>query len=230
MILAEPGTSSFVGPTRPPVEARGRADQLRVALQLSAAGKLGILQLLDGSEVAVDQAGVGQWPQVLGRLELGRVRRQEEQMDMLGYTQAEARVPAGPVEHEDDLLAGTGPDRVGERGELDFKECNADARCQVEDRATRSRMDEANEIAPGEAVAYQGDRALSAGRPHPPQERFEPNAMFIRRPQLDLGMGKGGRHLSEQRPQFFLKMACCSASASAWRGRGTCGLCLRRTR
>jgi site-specific DNA recombinase len=49
-------------------------------------------------------------------------------------------------------------------------------------------------------------------------------------PPLHLGVGKRGRHRLQQRPYLFLKSACCSASASAWRGRGACRLCWRRCR
>ena len=52
----------------PPVEAGGRADEIRPALEGSTAGELRVFQVLDGGEVLVDQRGVGQRPQVLGRL------------------------------------------------------------------------------------------------------------------------------------------------------------------
>ncbi len=84
IILPSLGSSPFVDLLRPPVEAGGRADALRLVLQLDAAGELDILQVLDGGELPVDQAGVGQRPQMLGRLQLGRVRRQEEPVDVLG--------------------------------------------------------------------------------------------------------------------------------------------------
>lgn len=51
---------------RPPVETGGRADHVGVLLQLSAVGELRVLQVLDGGELAVDEAGVGQRPQMLG--------------------------------------------------------------------------------------------------------------------------------------------------------------------
>jgi hypothetical protein len=48
------------------VETGGRADHVGVLLQLSAVGELRVLQVLDGGELAVDEAGVGQRPQMLG--------------------------------------------------------------------------------------------------------------------------------------------------------------------
>jgi hypothetical protein len=67
-------------------------------------------------------------------------------------------------------------------------------------------------------------------RPHPAQQRLEANAVFVGRPQLHAGLREGGGDLPQQGADVFLKVSCCAASASAWRGRGTCKLCLRRTR
>ena len=52
-------------------------------LKRSTMGKLNVLQLLDSGELAIDQGGVGQRPEMFSGLELGRVGREEEQVDML---------------------------------------------------------------------------------------------------------------------------------------------------
>ena len=67
----------------PPMEAGGRTDEIRPALEGSAAGELGIFEVLNGGEVLVDQGGVGQRPEVLGWLQLRRIGWQEEQMDVV---------------------------------------------------------------------------------------------------------------------------------------------------
>ncbi|HEU0026644.1 MAG TPA: hypothetical protein VFQ25_05965 [Ktedonobacterales bacterium] len=60
--------------------------------------------------MAVDQAGVGQRPEMLRGLEFGRVGRQEDQMDMVGHAQGDARrFPACAVEDERKLLVGLAP-------------------------------------------------------------------------------------------------------------------------
>ena len=61
-------------------------------------------------------------------------------------------VPPRPVEDQHDLLAWACSRCTGKRGEFDFKEGNRDAGRQVKDGATRSGMDEPNQVAPGEAV------------------------------------------------------------------------------
>jgi hypothetical protein len=46
---------------------------------------------------------------MLGRLQLGRVRWQEQEVDVVGYAQLGTGVPPRAVEHEDDLLVGPAP-------------------------------------------------------------------------------------------------------------------------
>ena len=92
------------------MKAGGRADLLGVALQLGAAGELRVFEFLDRDEVPIDQDRVGERPQVLGRLQFGGIGWQKEQMHMVGHAQLDAgRFPAGPIEHQHDLLGGTGP-------------------------------------------------------------------------------------------------------------------------
>jgi hypothetical protein len=96
------------------MKARRRADLLGVARQLGAAGELSVFELLDRGEMPVDQHGVGQRPQVFGGLQLGRVRWQKEEMDVLGHAQLHAAVPASPVQDEHNLLGRTRAHLAGE--------------------------------------------------------------------------------------------------------------------
>lgn len=59
------------------MEQRGGADALRLALERGAVGELRLFELLDALEMAVNQRGVGEGPEMLGGLELRRVRWQE---------------------------------------------------------------------------------------------------------------------------------------------------------
>ena len=68
MISIPPRSSSFVDLLGPPVEQGRGADALALALEDGTISKLGVFQILDGGEVLVDEGGVGQWPQVFGRL------------------------------------------------------------------------------------------------------------------------------------------------------------------
>jgi hypothetical protein len=83
----------------PPVEAGGRTDQVAATLEGGAAGALRVFQVVDGGEMAVEEAGIGQRPQMLSGLEFRRVRWEEEQVDVVGHLQPGAGMPARAVEH-----------------------------------------------------------------------------------------------------------------------------------
>jgi hypothetical protein len=120
------------------VEAGRRANALWLRLEAGAVGKLSVFQLLNRGELAVDQAGVRQRPEVLGRLELRRVGRggqEEEQMDMLGDVQSLTGLPAGTVQDEHKLLGGSGTHLARERGEFHLNERDGDSRGEVEEGA-----------------------------------------------------------------------------------------------
>lgn len=117
---------SFVDAQRPPGETRSRANEVAAPLQGDTASGLGVLQLIEVGEVAIDQDGVGQRPEVFGRLELRGIRRQEEEMHLLGDAQAHARVPARLIEHQHDLFGQPCSHLRREGGQLSFEELDAD--------------------------------------------------------------------------------------------------------
>ena len=83
-------------------------DEVGLLLERQAAGSLGIFEFLDVGEVAVDERGIGQGPQMLGGIEFGGIGQQEQQMDVLRHVQSRAGMPAGTVQDEHDLLLGSG--------------------------------------------------------------------------------------------------------------------------
>ncbi len=110
------------------MEAGGGADEVRTALQGDTAGRLDVFEFVNAGKVTVGQTGVGQRPEMLGGLQLGRVGRQKEQMDMLGHAQLDAGVLAGAVEDQHDLLGRDSAHFGGERGEHGLKQRNVDGR------------------------------------------------------------------------------------------------------
>jgi hypothetical protein len=52
------------------MESRGRANKGSARLESGAASELGIFKIFDGGELAVDEGGVGERPQMLGWLQL----------------------------------------------------------------------------------------------------------------------------------------------------------------
>lgn len=151
-------------------------------------------------------------------------------MDVLGYAQAHTRMPTSPIQHEDDLFVGARAGLQGKGGQLDFEERDANGGGQMEECASRRWVDKTHKVAPFEAMLHRSQRALAVEAPDFVQDRLEPNAMFVDRPQLDLGAWKGGGYRSRKRTELFLKAACSAASACIWRGRGLRRLPCRRTR
>ncbi len=219
------------------MEQRGGADEVAARVEGDAARGLGICELVDGGEVAIDQHGIRQRPQMLGGLELGRIRREKPQVDVLGmrgHAQLDARMPARAIQHEDDLFGGAGADLTGEGRQLDFEEGDADRRWQMgqmQDRAPGGGgMDEADQGAPGVAVLHRGRGPLPIETPDLVQERLQADAVLIDGPECDLRAREGSRDGLDERPDVFLQAACCSGSACTWRGRGVRRLPSKRTR
>lgn len=97
----------------PPVEARGRANEIGAGLQRHTALSLGIFEFINGGEVAIGQRGVGQRPEVFSGLQLGGIGGQEEQVEVLRDPELETAVPASPVQDQHDLLVRTRADLLG---------------------------------------------------------------------------------------------------------------------
>jgi len=134
VLLSVPSRSSaFMKAPGPPVEAGSRADEIGLLLERDAAGKLGIFELLDGSEMLVDQRRIRQRPEMLSWLQFRRIGRQEKQMHMVRHAQLQAGMPPCAVEHQHNLLVRTSADLARKRGQFHFKERDTDGGRQVED-------------------------------------------------------------------------------------------------
>jgi hypothetical protein len=230
VILISPRFLSFSEALWPPVEQGRGADQIRTGLQRHTAGGLGVFEGVDRGKMAVHEDGVGERPQMLGGLQFGGIRRQEEQMHVVGDLQALGLVPACAVQDQHDLLGGAGSHRGGKGSELGFEKRDVHARRQMKDGPPRGRVHEPDEVAPFVAVLDGRHGALAVKPPHFVQYRFQADAVLVNGPEFDTGAGEGGRDLPEEWTDLFLKVACSAASACTWRGRGVRRLPSRRTR
>src|SRR3954465_8870606 len=85
------------------------------------------------------------------------------------------------------------------------------------------RLHEGGDVQPLGAGVNPRDRPLAFGRPHPPDDRLQPNAVLIRGPDLNRLVRVLGRFLGNDRGQLFLNVSRSSGVAAAgWRGRGLC--------
>jgi len=118
--------------------------------------------------------------------------------------------PPCPIQHQHDLLAGTGPRLTRELRQLHCKDGDADRRWQMgqmKQGAAGGGVDKAHQRAPGKAVLHGGDGPLADRCPHPAQQRFEANAMLVGRPhgpQLDRGVRERRGHRRQQRPYSYI--------------------------
>src|SRR5215831_12291709 len=85
VISVPPRSATFVDLFGPPMEQRGGANALGLALETGAVGELRVFEFLDVLEMAVDEWRVGERPEVFGWLQFGRIRRQEVQVDVVGH-------------------------------------------------------------------------------------------------------------------------------------------------
>lgn len=193
--------------------------------ELEAAFFDGMVEILEGLEGEVGDSLVGEWPQTFGGLQFWGVGWQVLDVDAAGNLEFLGAVPTGVVDGEDDDAVLAGADRLGEQAQAFVHHLGID-------RIGEQPLDLAGlglhvgvEIKPLIAGAGAGLGALSLGRPDPPDDRFQAEAMLVERPGLDRLAGvlllKRGNRLR----QFFLKPACSSALARpSCAGRGTCRL------
>src|SRR5262245_58959831 len=128
---------SFMEALRPPRKEGGGAHHLRLGLQRHTVLGLGLLQLLDRGEMAIDQRRIGEGPQMLRRWEFWRVGWEEVEIEVVRHAQAETGMPTGPIQDEDDLLLGASSSLAREGGEFGFKERNAHRGGQMKAGAAR---------------------------------------------------------------------------------------------
>jgi hypothetical protein len=118
------------------VKACRGANALGLALEGSTARQLRLFELLNTVEMAVDEGRIGERPQMFSGLQFWRVGREKQEVDVVRHAQTLRAMPAGAIQDEDDLLAGTRTHGLGKCHEFGFKERHAHGRGQVKDRAS----------------------------------------------------------------------------------------------
>ncbi len=201
------------------------ADRVGLADELSASTRDHAVEVSESSEVSVGEGLVDEGPEVLGGLQLRTVGRLVDEAHTLGDGEVLGPMPAGVVELQDDTLGWPRADRLGEVGENGRKQRLADRVRDVPHRPAGSRLDEAGEVEPLEAVVADRDRPLTARRPDPARDRLQPKAMLVRGPNLDRRLGMAALLLARGFGEFFFSaVRAASPAAAGWRGRGCCSV------
>ncbi len=180
-------------------------------------------QIGEGRKVAVRERLIQNGPEVLGGLKLGGVRGQVGEPEALRHDQVRCGVPAGAVEPEHDDAIPSRPGLAGKQGQEPCEERLGDAVRDIPEHLAGDRLHEGGDVQPLVAVVTKRDRPLAFGRPHPPDDRLQPNAVLIRGPDLNRFVRVLCRFLGNDRGQLFLNVSHSSGVAAAgWRGRGFC--------
>lgn len=199
------------------------ADGLVLIGKSNAAVAHGFVELIEAVEVVVDQRLVEEFPQMFGRLQLGTVRRLEDEPDAVGDAEVVRPMPTGIVELQHDALGGASADILGKIGEDRLEHLFANRCGNVPYRLASRRFDEAGDIQPFEAVLAKRYGTLALPRPDAPDDRLQADAVFIGRPQLDGRLGMLKRLRLDGAFKLFLSAARSgSPAACGCRGRGFC--------
>jgi len=156
-------------------------------LEHQAALRLDAFQLGEGREALVGERLIGERPEMLGGLQLGRGGGQEQQVDAVWHLDLRAGMPACSVQHQEDALARPCA-HIPRKGRQHLPEEHRPDRGQEPPLGLTGRgTDEATDIEPLVALLHGGNRSRPDRCPDPADERQQPNAMLVGRPELDLG-------------------------------------------
>ena len=93
-----------------------------IALESDAALGDGVLEIGKGLEAAVSERLIEDGPEVLSRLQFGRVPGQVDELDPIWDGQVRFGVPAGVIESEHDEVLASRPDLTGKQRQQRGKE------------------------------------------------------------------------------------------------------------
>jgi len=181
-----------------------------------------LLKVVEVVDEAVRRGLADEWPELLGGLEFGRVRRQEQGVDAGGPHDVLALVPARSVENEDDALVLSGTNGFSEAGKRDVE--GRDVHCWEQEplHRTRRRSNEAVEVEPLVSEVLPDERALAALSPDAPRRWLQSDTSFVLCPDFDTCFGDDTLDVVDERLDLFLKASCASRLAAPC---CVCGCC-----
>lgn len=205
----------------PPFEEGVCFDLIRVVSEDTATLGKNLIEFLQGLEVFIDDGLIRQRPQAFGGLDLWRVRWQEHQFNAFRNLQIPGDMPARAVEHQDDVLVEAGANLGGERRQQRAEQRGVDAVGDEPHDLTRGWSDEAVQIKPLVAVMATGGRTAATRRPDLAQDRFQSEAVFVERPDLDRNRRFAALEFGDAGLELFLNRTCSYRLALGLAGRGT---------
>ena len=162
-----------------------------------------LLEIGKAVEVAIGERLVQDRPEVLSRLKLGRVARQVDQPEAIRHDQVGRGVPAGVVEPEHDDALPSRPGLARNQRQKRGKERLGHPVRYVPEGLAGDRLHEGGHVQPLIAVMAKRDGPLAFGCPDPAQDRLQPDAVFVGRPDLDWRVWVLGSLLGDSLLQLF---------------------------
>lgn len=162
------------------------ANEFWMRLQVATTLSLHLLQFVKRRESPISQRLIGKWPEALCGLQLGRVGRQEHQMEAFGNRQLGTLMPPCSVYQQDDLFVRVHPCLLRKDRQRLRKGLDVDGRQEQPTGASTCWVHKGVDIHPLIRGPNDGSHRRAFGRPYPPQNRLEAYAMFITTPQFHL--------------------------------------------
>jgi hypothetical protein len=157
-------------------------DPVADGLQSAAAFDQHRLQVVQIGEGAVGHRLIDQAPEPLSRLQLGRVGREEGQVEPLRQHQVRADMPAGLIDDEDGSMGGVDSFIMGEGGQRQGKGFGRDPRQQTPPTLAGAGADKAIDMQPCVVPGDGCGRPLPLARPYPPNDGEQTQPVLILRP------------------------------------------------
>ena len=117
-------------------------------------------------------------------------------------------MPAGLIEHKDDVLAGTSPHLPGEGRQDRAEQGGVDAIDDEPDHRPGGRSNKAAQIQPLLPAVAVGDRAATARRPDCAKDRLQADPVFVKRPDVNRSRRFGAPEFCDPGLEFFLNITC----------------------
>src|SRR4051794_17133887 len=151
-------------------------------------------------------------PDVLDRIQLGRVGGQWQEGEVLGGGEVAGAVPPGTVEH--DHAVRPGRDVAADLGEVQARGLGVGVGQDEGGADGPLRADRAEQVGPGVAAVAGRPGPGAAPRPDPGQRALLADAGLVLKPDLDrLAAGVLGQRLAYQLGEAFLNAAWAASSA-----------------
>lgn len=164
-------------------------NDVRMSLEPTASGNLNLLQLVKRVESPIGKRLIGERPEALSGLQLGRVGWQKEQVKSFRNHQIRTFVPTSLIEHQENVLVWPNLLFLCEGGQRDGEGCGVDGGQEQPTRLSAFRLHKPVQMHPLIPLTDHRSHPAPCARPHATQDGLESNAVFILAPEFNTSVG-----------------------------------------